>query len=342
MTRTLGWDVGGAHLKAALAENGEIRRVWQLPTPLWKGLDPLEQALAAILAEAGEVSRHAVTMTGELSDVFTERGEGVAALTGIVSRHLGGNVTLYAGSLGLVPTSAHADHAGKIASANWHASAGLVAARIEAALFVDMGSTTTDIVPVAEGRVEAFGETDAERLLAGELVYQGYTRTALMAVADRVSFAGAQTPIMAELFATMADVQRILGVLDEDDDQHAAADGKEKTVTASRARLGRMIGRDASEADEATFEHLARAFAEAQVRRIHDAALQVLSRGTLPGQAPLVVAGAGRPVLKRLAARLDRGVVDFADLIDCRSELRDDTCRAAPAAALAILAQDAG
>ena len=68
----------------------------------------------------------------------------------------------------------------------------------------------------------------------------------------------------------------------------------------------------------------------------------MLSRGELSDDAPVVVAGAGRSVLKRLAARLDRGVVDFADLLDCRSDLRDATCRAAPAAALALLAEKAG
>ena len=340
--RTLGWDVGGAHLKAALAENGAIVKVWQEPTPIWKGLHHLDASLASILAKVGPVDRHAVTMTGELSDIFSDRNEGVRELTRILSEKLGENLILYAGSAGLVPAAEFAAHAEKIASANWHATAALTAARIEEALFLDMGSTTTDLIPVKDGIVLAKGHTDAERLLAGELVYQGFTRTALMAVASEVPFLGRTTPIMAEFFADMADVQRLLENVDADDDQHPAADGKEKTPDASRARLARMIGRDASEASPEAFEQLARAFAEAQVRRIHDAAMLVLSRGELSADAPVVVAGAGRSVLKRLAARLDRGVVDFADLIDCRSELRDATCRAAPAAALALLAEKAG
>ena len=339
--RTLGWDVGGAHLKAALAENGEILKVWQEPTPIWKGLHHLDDSLASILAKVGPVDRHAVTMTGELTDIFADRTEGVRELTRILTGQLGENIRLYAGSAGLVAASQFGAHTVQIASANWHASAALTAARIDEALFLDMGSTTTDLVPVKNGVVLAQGHTDAERLLAGELVYQGYTRTALMAVAADVPFLGRTTPIMAEFFAGMADVHRLLGSLDEEDDQHPAADGKEKTSDASRARLARMIGRDASEAPPEAFAQLARAFAEAQVRRIHDAAMIVLSRGELSDDAPVVVAGAGRSVLKRLAARLDRGVVDFADLLDCRSDLRDATCRAAPAAALAILAEAA-
>jgi probable H4MPT-linked C1 transfer pathway protein len=337
MTKTLGWDVGGAHLKAALCEEGEIVRVWQEPTPLWKGLEHLGASLDSILAKAGPVDRHAVTMTGELADIFPHRRAGVEALGGILAGRLGETMRFHAGDRGFVSAEEVPASWDRIASANWHATATLVAARIEEALLIDMGSTTTDIVPVRDGAVTFAGFTDAERLGVGELVYQGYTRTALMAVASHVPNEGRVTPIMAEFFATMADVQRILGVLDETDDQHPTADGQPKTVDASKARLARMIGRDAFDAPPGTLERTAEAFAEAQVRRIHDAALLVASRGLLGEDAPVVVAGAGRPVLRRLAARLDRGVVDFADLVDCRSALRDDVGRAAPAVALAIL-----
>ncbi len=340
MARTLGWDVGGAHLKASLAENGRILKVWQEPSPIWRGLDHLDTALSAILAAVQDihaVDRHAITMTGELSDIFASRREGVEQLTRIFTQTLGGDVSLYAGAEGFVAPGDARSHADAIASANWHASAALAAGEIEEALFIDMGSTTTDLVPVAGGQVLARGATDRQRLVEGELVYQGFTRTALMGVENRVPFAGRSIPLMNEAFATMADVQRIIGVLDETDDQHDAADGGEKTIEASRRRLARMIGMDASSATDGAWEWLAHAFAEAQVRHIHDAALQVLSREDLTDEAPVVVAGAGRPVLRRLAARLDRGVVDFSDLFDCPGEMRDAVCRAAPAAALAIL-----
>ena len=68
---------------------------------------------------------------------------------------------------------------------------------------------------------------------AGELVYTGATRTFLMAVAQRVPFRGAWTPVMDEYFASMADVHRILGALPEDADLHATADGRAKTAAAS-------------------------------------------------------------------------------------------------------------
>ncbi|GGE20539.1 ATP synthase subunit C [Aureimonas endophytica] len=327
MARVLGWDVGGAHLKAALAEAGEILRVWRVAVPLRRDLRPLDEALARIAAEAGAVSRHAVTMTGELSDVFPDRAAGVAALARALAPHLSGETLFYAGETGFVASPEASE---MVASANWHAAARLVAGQIEAALLLDMGSTTTDITVIREGRVDAKGFGDARRLACGELVYQGHSRTALMAVAESVPFEGARVPVIAEPLATMADVRRLLGA--EDGDASAKEAG---------ARLARMIGRDAAEVSGPALEALAQAFGEAQLRRVHDAALTVLSRGALDEGAPVVVAGIGRPVLKRLAARLDRGIVDFGDLVDCRSALREEVCAAAPASALAILALSA-
>lgn len=331
MTRMLGWDVGGAHLKAALVEKGEVLKVWREPTPLGRDLRSLEAALARVAEDAGPVARHAVTMTGELSDVFPDRAAGVAALARCMTDRLGREALFYAGEAGFVASPAAA--ADSVASANWHAAARLVAERIESALFLDMGSTTTDITTVRDGRVDASGFGDARRLACGELVYQGFTRTALMSVAGRVPFEGSSVPVIAEALATMADVRRLLGQIEEEGD-----DGPQVRSTSLSA-LARMIGRDAGDAPAAAFEALAGAFAEAQLRRIHDAAMMVLSRTGPDDGAPVVIAGVGRPILRRLATRLDRGVVDFGDLVECRSAIREGVCRVAPASALALLAE---
>ena len=118
----------------------------------------------------------------------------------------------------------------------------------------------------------ARGYTDAQRLAAGELVYTGLVRGFVMATADRAPLRGAWTPLVNENFATMADVHRILGTLPADVDLMATADGREKTIDASRARLARMLGTDASDADDETWTLVARWFAESQTRAICDAA----------------------------------------------------------------------
>jgi probable H4MPT-linked C1 transfer pathway protein len=201
-----------------------------------------------------------------------------------------------------------------------------------------MGSTTTDIVPVEGGKVTARGYTDAQRLAAGELVYTGLVRSFIMATADRAPFAGAWTSLIHENFANMADVHRILGTLPEGADQMATADGRDKTVEASRARLARMIGCDAGDAADHDWTALAQWFAEAQLQTIVNAAMLVVSSATALGDAPIVGAGIGDHVVREVARRLGRRHVAFDTLLDVAQETRSAALHCAPAAAVALLA----
>lgn len=339
MQLIIGWDVGGAHLKAARAENGIITQAVQIASPLWLGLETLERAYLEAETALGQAPFNAVTMTGELCDAFATRAEGVSSLAAAMTRLLGSRrAVFYASRSGFAAGSEIPKHSAGIASANWHASAALTAARARNALFVDAGSTTTDIIPAAEGKPANLGFTDAERLSHGELVYTGIARSFLMAGPKLVPFGGQWTPLMNEWFATMADVYRILGRLPEGADMMEAADGREKTASASCARLARMVGRDRGEADQAAWERLAQFFAEAQMREIMDAAALVLSRGLLPSDAPVVGAGAGREIVRELASRLRRPYLDFGALIETSPEARSVACDCAPACAVALLA----
>ena len=251
MSVVIGWDIGGAHLKAARVKDGRVEAVVQAATPLWLGLDSLHAAFDALSAQLGRADRHVITMTGELCDAFPSRREGVAGLAAIAANHLSPAApSLYAGRAGFVELGEAASHAVDIASANWHASAALLALKLPDALFIDIGSTTTDLIPIVAGQVAAVGYSDAERLASGELVYTGMTRSFVMSLASRAPFRGAWTPLMNEYFASSADVHRILGDLPDDADKMSTADGREKTVEASRARLARMIGREADEGSD--------------------------------------------------------------------------------------------
>jgi (4-(4-[2-(gamma-L-glutamylamino)ethyl]phenoxymethyl)furan-2-yl)methanamine synthase len=274
-----------------------------------------------------------------LADTFSSRSDGVEQLAELAVRELApAEVSLYAGRAGFVrPQDAHC-HVEDIASANWFASASLAARVVRTALFVDMGSTTTDVVPVVDGTIAARGYTDAERLAAGELIYTGLVRSFVMAVAERAPFAGHWSPLINENFATMADVHRILGALPGDADQMATADGRAKTVEASRARLARMVGCDVDAAGEAAWSMLAQWFAEAQTRTIIDGAMLVLSHGALPADAPILGAGIGDAVVREVARRLGRRHVGFGSLLDVAPEARERASQCAPAAALAVLA----
>lgn len=335
----IGWDLGGAHLKAArLDAHGRVERVVQLACPLWQGLGELERALDAAVAALGPAPAHAVTMTGEMVDLFPTRAEGVAGLIAVMRARFQG-LRFYGGNAGFV-TADEADAAGlRLASANWCATAEFVAAGVTDALLLDVGSTTTDLVPIREGRVRARGLDDASRLEARELVYTGVVRTPVMAMAQTVTFLGRSVPVMAELFATAADVHRLTGRLPADADRYPAADGGEKTAAGSARRLARMIGRDAETSPADAWRRLAEHLSDAQARRIEQACEVVLAREPLPAGAPVVGAGVGRFLAADLARRLERPYVEFAGLLADAGPEAGLVSDCAPAVAVAWLSR---
>ena len=313
----IGWDIGGAHLKAARVSGaGVLSAVAQLPCPLWRGMNELDDAWrhGEVMLGSEPRARHAVTMTGEMADCFTDRGEGVAEILAAVTRRLGAPFKVYAGDAGFLDAAAAARHAGEIASANWHATAACLGRLLGAGVLVDVGSTTTDIVPFTSKGAAVSARRDHERLRAGELVYTGVARTPVMALADAVRVNGETAPIVAEMFATTADVYRVLGLLDENADQYPACDGAAKTPAASARRLARMFGRDAGDAGDWTGH--ARALADRQLRGIETAYRKVLGARRVAPDLPLVGAGAGRFLARDLARRVDRPYLDFSGLFD--------------------------
>jgi probable H4MPT-linked C1 transfer pathway protein len=334
-----GWDIGGAHLKVATAAAGRLRTVVQIPCPLWLGMDRLEMAVVQARARIGETSLNAVTMTGEMTDLFANRKEGVHRLVESVERLLpGGEVLIYAGTEGFLAPERAVLCPNRVASANWLASATFAAEACDGGLFVDVGSTTADLVAFRDGRVLAQGLTDRDRLVAGELVYTGIARTPVFAVADRVLHEGREHPLIPELFATMADVHRLCGALPEDADQLPAADNQGKTEEESARRLARMIGCDADSVAIDAWRDVARQIALAQHRRLAAAVERMPALRELDRQAPLVGAGVGRFLVRALAREFARDYVDFGDLIDADGDVREWAARCAPAAALALLA----
>src|SRR5215471_3945718 len=333
----IGWDIGGVHLKAVRAEDGRIVKAAQYASPLRNGTELLEDAFLQARKDMGPGERNVITMTGELADIFTSRQDGVEQLSSIAERALG-NVSIYAGPIGFITGSDARHHSEQIASANWHASAAVIAKRRKAALFIDVGSTTTDVVPIADSRIVARGYTDAQRLATGELIYTGLVRSFVMATAQSAPLNGLWTTLINENFATMADVHRILGTLPAGVDLMASADGREKSIAASRARLARMLGSDAANADSKTWDLLARWFAEAQIRAIADAVMLVMSTCIATSAAPVIAAGIGVGVVAEVARRLELSWERFDELLDVAPEAREAVSHCAPAAALTALA----
>ncbi|WP_181321740.1 hydantoinase/oxoprolinase family protein [Trinickia symbiotica] len=340
---TFGWDVGGAHLKVSLAgADGRVLDVGQWACPLWQGLDHLNRTIDLVFARwpsaRGDDAEHAVTMTGEMVDLFPSREDGVRVLAATLAERLGPHLRIYAGALGWLTSEECASGWRSVASANWIATASLVATSLTSAILVDIGSTTTDIVPIAGGRVAARSTDDAGRLATGELVYLGAVRTPLCALAQRVAFGGAQVNVMNEWFATTADVYRLTGELDPDCDVQPSADHGPKTEAGSRVRLARMIGRDAGDATDDDWHAFAMQWRTLQLRETALNLARVEAAHQALAHAPIVGAGCGRFLARALAREEGRGYIDFATLAGASARLADWTATCAPSVAVALLA----
>ena len=310
MPATLAVDIGGANTKAAWLHGTSLRTVSR-PFEIWRDREGLAAVLREIAADPADAV--AITMTAELSDAFRTKREGVAFVLDAAEAAFGDpSVLTTAGEL--VSVEAARARPWDVAAANWVATALGVAGEHRDALLIDVGSTTADVIPIADGRVAASGRNDLERLLAGELVYTGVLRTNLAAIAPRVPVRGGWCPVASELFAISGDVHLVLGHLETYD--CPTADGRPATVEFARERIARLVCSDVDQLDEPEIDAIAAYLHGEQVRQIEEAARRVGSDG------PVVPAGAGAFLAREVAARLGRAVV--ADAVG-------------PAAALAAL-----
>lgn len=333
-----GWDIGGAHLKVARCDiNGTLLQVVQYPCALWRGIEELSHSLQQAITELGcETDIHAVTMTGELVDAFSNRQHGVEAIVDCFTTHISPEKSqFFAGQKGWLGAEEAKTDWQAVASMNWQASAIYAAGELKNGLFIDIGSTTCDIVPFHDHLIQPCGLDDHHRQRDGGLVYTGAIRTPLMAVTDKAPLNGYFVPLTAEWFASTGDIWCLLGKLAQTDIQDQSADGHPWTPHHCRQRLARMLATDAEMAADWQWQHVAEWFAEKQCQKIIEACLQVMVISPQPSNSPIIGAGVGRFIIEACAARLNRPYIDFSRLCENTHSAADH----APAAALALLAQ---
>jgi len=335
----LAFDIGGANIKAADGLGWAASE----PFPLWRQPERLADALARIVA-ARRPHRIVATMTGEIADCFPSREAGVGAIVAAVeaaARATGppAGIGIYCTDGTLVTPAAVRVRPGKAAAANWHAMARLAAAHAAAshALAIDIGSTTTDIVPVVDAAPAPLACDDVGRMATGELVYTGVERTPVAAVVRALPWPGmgrSRRPIASERYADARDVWLLLGGISEDPAAADTADGQPATRAAARTRLARMLLADPeafSSADAlAAAEWCARAQARIVARAINRVSRSVGWRPT-----NIVLSGHGACLAHRALALLGWPV----ETISLPELLGPDVSRVACAHAIALIDQ---
>lgn len=328
----IGWDIGGANLKAARWQV-DGWQVAQQPFAVWQRRDELAAAIAGMAARLGPATRAAVTITAELSDAFRTKREGINFVLEALQSALPAAKLHVFGLDGCF----HDVETAKanpmlVAAANWLATALVVARRQPDCLLVDVGSTTTDIVPIKGGQVVAQGRNDPERLSWGELVYTGVLRTPLFGIVSRAPLWGRWCGVAAELFATAQDVHLLLGHLPAEQCTSPSADGRPVTPEFAAERLARLVCADREMLSQDDIQTMARFIADSQVQQVTTALSQVISASGVRG--PLVVVGVGAFLVELAAARLGLACLRPADF------LSDQAAAVAPAAAVALLCRD--
>jgi probable H4MPT-linked C1 transfer pathway protein len=330
----LGWDVGGANIKAArIGEDGQSEpRVFERPFALWREPHRLPVVLAEAADQLGGARTMAVTMTAELADCFATKREGVVfVLDAFRTAFPEVQPWVYGVDGRFRSAEAARRRPHRVAAANWMASATLVARTFSDALFLDVGSTTTDVIPIVAGRVAARGRTDPARLRTGELVYTGALRTPVCAIVRSVPLRGRRCRVAAENFAIVADVHLWLGRIEEGDYTCETPDSRGRGRCEAGARLARVVCADLEMLGAGDITAIAEHVARAQVRQIAGGVRQVMRRlgSTCPRVA--VLAGQGAFLARAAAEEVGLATRDMAE------DLGSAAARAAPAAAVAYL-----
>jgi len=332
-----GWDIGGVNTKAARLENGDgapsvrgVSAAFEIQRdPL--GLVPTLGSLAAALGRT-DGCMHGVTMTAELSQAFRTKREGVDfVLDAVAAAFPADAVRVYTVEGRFVEPAEARSHPLAAAASNWMATASYVARTVPDGILIDIGTTSTDIIPISGGRVAARGLTDPARLGSGELVYTGAVRTPAEALVSEVPLGLGMAAVSAEWFATIGDAHLWLGQLDPADYTAPTADGRPATRQFSGERLARVVCGDREMLDEAAIDRIARALVEAQIERVAAGVRRV--RAAFPDAATAVVTGLGDFIAAAAARRAGLDVTRLADTLGA-------SARTAPAAAVAWLLAD--
>jgi (4-(4-[2-(gamma-L-glutamylamino)ethyl]phenoxymethyl)furan-2-yl)methanamine synthase len=332
----IGLDVGGANTKAAVVDGDRPPRIVSEPFEVWREPEGLREAIASVVGRLGlEGAPVALTTTAELVDVFASKREGVLHVLEAARQALPGRrlrvMTTDGDLIGLAQARAAPL---RCAAANWMATALLVARSLPDAILLDCGGTTTDVIPIAGGRVAARGRTDVERLLEGELVYTGALRTNIAAVLSHVPVGGQPCPVSSELFAISADAHLLRGSLTPEQCTCSFPDDRGTSLAEVRSRLARVVCADPEQLAHDDLEAIAAAVEEAQITSIGAAVARVAAR--VPAGTEVVAVGVGAFLGRAAAERCGLPIHPPSSL----STLNGEGGEVAAAAALSVLGRE--
>ena len=348
----LGLDIGGANIKASDA----VWRAISRPFAIWRQPELLKDQISSILSEYPLTDTVAVTMTAELADCFSTKAEGVRFVLDAVEQGICEwearersasadhraqlrpvSMIVWSTDGEFVQSVTAKENHLKVAAGNWHAlstwSGPLVP--VGTGLIVDIGTTTTDLVPMRDGKPVPQGLTDVSRMQCGELSYSGIRRTPLCAIANSVPFRDGYSPLAAEVFATTLDVHLLLEHIADDEHDLETANGKPATRAAAHDRMARMLCCDRDEMSLSEAVQIAKFLCDVQRQRLAGSLERVLRRIGSPCET-VILSGSGTFLARRLIE--ENRTTSGATVISLADRLSPTVAESACAFAVAQLA----
>ena len=330
-----GFDIGGANTDLAVIdfEDGEIKNIEVdfAYLPMWSNNDDLSEVLIELIEKICSVSQIdavGISMTAELVDAYDTKKDGVLDIVRKCEETFDCPIA-YVGIDGMLSKDEIEKTPLKAAAANWIATAQIATLISDNCIFIDTGSTTTDIIPIRDGAECAIGKSDFDRSATGELVYTGTLRTNLASFLDKVELNGKQYRVASELFAQTADVYMVLDLITEDDYICDTFDGEGKSKIDCARRIARVVCADLEMLSMEDIVEMSKVIHQKQVEQIADGLKQVVETQKLD---LIVTTGLGKDILDRPAAELlGLEVKSMGDI------LTDDECTVAPAVGTAVM-----
>lgn len=330
-----GFDIGGANTDLAIIdfEDGEIKNIEVdfKYLPMWSNNDDLSRVLIELIENICpvlEIDAVGISMTAELVDAYDTKKDGVLDVVKKCEDTFTCPVA-YVGIDGMMSREEIEKTPLKAAAANWIATAQIATLISDNCIFIDTGSTTTDIIPIKDGVECAIGKSDFDRSATGELVYTGTLRTNLASFLDNVELNGKKYRVASELFAQTADVYMLLDLITEDDYVCDTFDGEGKSKIECARRIARVVCADLEMLSMEEIIEMSRFIHQKQVEQIADGLKQVVETQNLD---LIVTTGLGKDILDKKAAELLGLEVKSMDDI-----LTDDECTVAPAVGTAVM-----
>jgi len=332
-----GFDIGGANTDLAIIDfdhGGDIENIKAdfRYLPMWMKNDELGNYLLDLIGdEITQLDAVGVSMTAELVDAYKTKKEGVLDIVKKVEDTFEIPVA-YVGLSGMMNAAQVNSDPLHVAAANWIATSQIASIMSRDCILVDVGSTTTDIIPIKNGSECAMGRSDLERLGTGELVYTGTLRTNVAALVDKVPFDDGWFRVSSELFAISADVHHILGNITTEEYSCDTPDGAGRRKKDSLRRISRVLCGDLDILSTSDIESICDYIYDQQALKISEAILEVAERNFLD---EVITTGLGMNILASKAA--DMAELDFTGMDEF---LTPEECVVAPAVGTALMMDD--